>query len=71
MLDSNFIAKLGDFGFARRKPRIENGQSFWMGETCGTQGYTAPEVARGEVSPKVDVYAFGIVRIPWQIDIVH
>ena len=61
LLDGHFVAKLGDFGFARRKPQIQGGRSFWMGETCGTQGYTAPEVASGEVSPKADIYAFGIV----------
>lgn len=55
LLDSHFVAKLGDFGFARTKPKMEGGQSFWTGEMCGTKGYMAPEVALGEVSPKVDL----------------
>ena len=62
LLDHNFVAKLGDFGFARTKPITEGSRSFWKCEdTCGTKGYMAPEVAVGEVGPKVDVYSFGIV----------
>ena len=56
LLDGHFVAKLGDLGFACRKPQVQGGRTVWMGETCGTQGYTAPEVASGEVSPKADVY---------------
>ena len=44
---------------AHKKPHMVGGRSFWMGTSCGTQGYT-PEVANGKVIPKVD-YAFGIV----------
>lgn len=62
LLSGQFIAKLGDFGFARVKPECVGGKSFWRaGEACGTQGYMAPEVASGEVSPKVYIYAFGVV----------
>ena len=53
------MPKLVDFGFAQIKPKYEGGKSFWRaGETGGTPGYMTPEVASGEVSPKVDVYAF-------------
>ena len=59
ILSSHFVPKLVDFGFAQIKPKYEGGKSFWRaGETGGTPGYMTPEVASGEVSPKVDVYAF-------------
>lgn len=72
LLNGHFVAKLGDFGFARTKPRSEGGKSFWRaGEACGTPGYMAPEVSSGEVSPKVDIYAFGVVSIAyWHILVV-
>ncbi|KAH0783982.1 hypothetical protein KY290_003580 [Solanum tuberosum] len=56
MLDSNFNAKLGDFGLAR------------LGKGCqttilaGTMGYMAPEcVTTGKASKETDVYSFGVV----------
>ena len=58
------MAKLGDFGFARAKPKCEGGRSFWNAvEAYGTPGYMAPEVSSGEVGPGIDVYAFGVVSI--------
>lgn len=58
------MAKLGDFGFARQIPKFEAGKSFYhISASYGTPGYQAPECARGEISPKVDVFSFGVVSL--------
>ena len=65
LLNDHFVAKLGDYGFARAKPKCEGGKSYWNAvEAYGTPGYMAPEVSRCEVRPGIDVYAFGVVSIP-------
>ncbi|KAH7850061.1 hypothetical protein Vadar_027276 [Vaccinium darrowii] len=61
MLDSDFTAKLGDFGLAQA---LDN-ETTSYGETsgvCGTRGYMAPEyVYTGMATEESDVYAFGAV----------
>ncbi|GAB2274931.1 hypothetical protein Dimus_009700 [Dionaea muscipula] len=55
LIDKNFHAKVSDFGLARL---TEVGTT----RLVGTFGYMPPEYAQyGEVSAKVDVYAFGVV----------
>lgn len=64
LLDEHFVAKLGDFGFARQIPKFEAGKSFYhISASYGTPGYQAPECARGEISSKVDVFSFGVVSL--------
>ncbi|QHO02670.1 L-type lectin-domain containing receptor kinase IX [Arachis hypogaea] len=59
MLDSNFNAKLGDFGLARL---MEHGTSSKTTDLAGTLGYLAPEAAtRGKASKESDVFSFGVV----------
>ncbi|CAM6091643.1 unnamed protein product [Calypogeia fissa] len=59
MLDSEFNARLGDFGLARLSM---HGQDPRTTEVAGTKGYLAPEfILSGRISEKTDVYAFGIV----------
>ncbi|MED6106538.1 hypothetical protein PIB30_005528 [Stylosanthes scabra] len=58
MLDSNFNAKLGDFGLARL---MDHGTSSKTTDLAGTLGYLAPEAAtRGKASKESDVFSFGV-----------
>ena len=59
MLDSNYNAKLGDFGLARL---VEHGKGSETTVLAGTMGYMAPEcVTTGKANKETDVYSFGIV----------
>ncbi|XP_042484973.1 L-type lectin-domain containing receptor kinase IX.1-like [Macadamia integrifolia] len=61
MLDSNFHAKLGDFGLARL---VEHGKGSETTILAGTLGYMAPEcVITGKASKESDVYSFGMVAL--------
>ncbi|KAK3205874.1 hypothetical protein Dsin_019920 [Dipteronia sinensis] len=62
LLDSDFNAKLSDFGLARDGPTGDN--THVSTRVVGTQGYAAPEyVATGHLNPKSDVYSFGVVLL--------
>ncbi|KAK1291597.1 L-type lectin-domain containing receptor kinase IX.1 [Acorus calamus] len=59
MLDSNFEAKLGDFGLARL---VDHDQHLLSTDVAGTRGYLAPECYyTGKASKESDVYSFGVV----------
>ncbi|XP_073026724.1 L-type lectin-domain containing receptor kinase IX.1-like [Primulina eburnea] len=61
MLDSNFNAKLGDFGLARLVDHDKGSQTTMV---AGTRGYMAPEyVISGRASKESDVYSFGVVLL--------
>ena len=61
MLDSNFNAKLGDFGLARFVDHELGSQTTVL---AGTMGYLAPEcVTTGKASKESDVYSFGVVAL--------
>lgn len=61
MLDSDFNAKLGDFGLARLVDHEKGSQTTVL---AGTMGYMAPECAMtGKASRESDVYSFGIVAL--------
>jgi serine/threonine protein kinase len=61
MLDSDFNAKLGDFGLARLVDHLKESQTTVL---AGTMGYMAPEcVTTGKASKESDVYSFGIVAL--------
>lgn len=61
MLDSNFNAKLGDFGLARFVDHELGSQTTVL---AGTMGYLAPEcVTDGKASKESDVYSFGVVAL--------
>nr|XP_009401599.1 PREDICTED: chitin elicitor receptor kinase 1 isoform X1 [Musa acuminata subsp. malaccensis] len=58
LIDKNFHAKVADFGLAKLTVFGASLQT----QLVGTFGYMPPEYAQyGEISPKVDVYAFGVV----------
>ncbi|PSS02777.1 Legume lectin domain protein [Actinidia chinensis var. chinensis] len=61
MLDSNFNAKLGDFGLARL---VDHEQEAPTTDVAGTRGYMAPEyLITGKASKESDVYSFGVVAL--------
>ncbi|KAI4367516.1 hypothetical protein MLD38_023246 [Melastoma candidum] len=61
MLDSDFNAKLGDFGLARL---VDHSKASQTTISAGTLGYMAPEcVISGKASKEMDIYSFGVVTL--------
>ncbi|KAK9077171.1 hypothetical protein SSX86_005507 [Deinandra increscens subsp. villosa] len=61
MLDSNFNAKLGDFGLAKLVDHEKGSQTTLL---AGTFGYMAPEcVVTGKATKESDVFSFGVVAL--------
>nr|GMD30409.1 putative receptor-like protein kinase At1g72540 [Ipomoea batatas] len=62
LLDSDYTAKLSDFGLA--KDGQEGDDALVTPRVMGTSGYAAPEyVKTGELSTRSDVYSFGVVLL--------
>ncbi|KAJ6835593.1 putative serine/threonine-protein kinase PBL9 isoform X2 [Iris pallida] len=62
LLDSNYSAKLSDFGLAKDGPTGD--KSHVSTRVMGTYGYAAPEyLATGHLTAKSDVYSFGVVLL--------
>ncbi|XP_057534240.1 protein LYK5-like [Amaranthus tricolor] len=63
VLDSNFRAKITNFGLARTiQDQSENGVLHLTKHVVGTHGYLAPEyIENGAVTTKLDVFAFGVL----------
>ncbi|KAJ8546096.1 hypothetical protein K7X08_018679 [Anisodus acutangulus] len=63
LLDGDLRAKIANFGLARSADGQE-GEFALTRHIVGTQGYMAPEyLENGLVSPKLDVYAFGVLLL--------
>ncbi|KAJ4715239.1 putative Kinase [Melia azedarach] len=61
MLDSDFNAKLGDFGLARLMDHELGPRTTGL---AGTLGYMAPEyISTGRASKESDVFSFGVVAL--------
>ncbi|KAI7751250.1 hypothetical protein M8C21_012832 [Ambrosia artemisiifolia] len=62
LLDSDYNAKLSDFGLAKDGPIGD--KTHVSTRIMGTYGYTAPEyLATGHLTSKSDVYSFGVVLL--------
>ncbi|XP_044949132.1 protein STRUBBELIG-RECEPTOR FAMILY 7-like isoform X1 [Hordeum vulgare subsp. vulgare] len=62
LLDSDYTAKLSDFGFATDGPVGEKSHVSTM--VVGTYGYAAPEyITTGHLTQKCDTYGFGVVLL--------
>ncbi|KAL0546941.1 hypothetical protein IC582_016860 [Cucumis melo] len=62
LLDSDFTAKLSDFGLAKMGP--EGSDTHVTTRVMGTYGYAAPEyISTGHLTTKSDVYSFGVVLL--------
>ncbi|XAR58985.1 Non-specific serine/threonine protein kinase [Bertholletia excelsa] len=62
LLDSDYNAKISDFGLAKDGPRGD--KSHVSTRVMGTQGYAAPEyLGTGHLTTKSDVYSFGVVLL--------
>ncbi|EFJ14013.1 hypothetical protein SELMODRAFT_27719, partial [Selaginella moellendorffii] len=60
LLDTDFGAKICDFGLARLVERSDHEKIFVNTVMRGTPGYMAPEWLHSRVTDKADVYSFGI-----------
>ncbi|ELV10694.1 Interleukin-1 receptor-associated kinase 4 [Tupaia chinensis] len=61
LLDKDFTAKISDFGLARASEKFA--QTVMTSRIVGTTAYMAPEALRGEITPKSDIYSFGVVLL--------
>ncbi|KAI5080571.1 hypothetical protein GOP47_0003754 [Adiantum capillus-veneris] len=62
LLDSDYTAKLSDFGLAKDGPQGD--QTHVSTRVMGTYGYAAPEyVMTGHLTSRSDVYSFGVVLL--------
>ncbi|XP_020276461.1 probable serine/threonine-protein kinase PBL8 [Asparagus officinalis] len=62
LLDSDYTAKLSDFGLAKAGP--EGDETHVSTRVMGTYGYAAPEyVMTGHLTARSDVYSFGVVLL--------
>ncbi|XP_073158415.1 serine/threonine-protein kinase RIPK [Henckelia pumila] len=62
LLDSDFTAKLSDFGLAKDGP--EGDDTHVSTRVMGTQGYAAPEyIMTGHLTAASDVYSFGVLLL--------
>ncbi|KAL2244258.1 UNVERIFIED_CONTAM: putative serine/threonine-protein kinase PBL3, partial [Sesamum indicum] len=63
LLDTEFNAKLSDFGLAKAGPTTE-AQTHVTTRVMGTEGYCDPRyLTTGKLSVKCDVYSFGVVLL--------
>ncbi|XP_049429233.1 interleukin-1 receptor-associated kinase 4 [Epinephelus fuscoguttatus] len=62
LLDAEFVAKISDFGLTRASAK-RTSTTMMTERVVGTRAYMAPEALRGEITPKSDVFSFGVVLL--------
>lgn len=56
--------KIVDFGLAKYMPQRPPDKTYVkVNSFCGTRGYAADEYMDGQLSPKLDVFSFGVVSV--------
>ncbi|KAG7454733.1 hypothetical protein MATL_G00262960 [Megalops atlanticus] len=62
LLDDAFVPKISDFGLTRASAR-RSLSTVMTEKIVGTAAYMAPEALRGEITPKSDIFSYGVVLL--------
>lgn len=61
LIDSDYHAKISDFGLAKLFISKSKNSFTFASTVRGSSGYIADEFHVGELSPKCDVFSYGVV----------